>query len=200
VPKNVSCIGALAHASFLNLLGAQQGMTKIQGLLMQNRVLTESSDAAREVYHGARYGSLQPDGRIQLSLLEALHLVEKGKLEVLDGRSKPINTAALQKRANRFDKQFWIKYTVFRNLRDRGYLVKTALKFGADFRVYEPGIKPGEGHARWVVFPVHEAETLTWHDFAAKNRVAHTTKKHLLIAVVDDEGDVSYWEVGWLRP
>ena len=47
---------------------------------------------------------------------------------------------------------------------------------------------------------MHEAEHLTWYEFAAKNRVAHSTKKRLLIAVVDDEGDVSYWECRWLRP
>jgi tRNA splicing endonuclease len=41
---------------------------------------------------------------------------------------------------------------------------------------------------------------MTWHEFSAKNRVAHSTKKHLMIGVVDDEGDVSYWEVRWLRP
>ena len=79
-------------------------------------------------------------------------------------------------------------------------LTKTALKFGADFRVYDRGIKPGEDHAKWVVYPVHEGETLTWHDFSAKNRVAHSTKKRLLIGVVDDEGDVTYYVVKWMKP
>ena len=85
-------------------------------------------------------------------------------------------------------------------MRNRGYIVKTALKFGAEFRVYDRGIKPGEDHARWILYPVHESSTSTWHEFAAKNRVAHSTKKRLLIGVVDDEGEVSYWEVRWLRP
>jgi tRNA-intron endonuclease len=41
---------------------------------------------------------------------------------------------------------------------------------------------------------------MTWHDFSAKNRIAHSTKKNLLIAIVDEEGDVSYYEVSWKRP
>ena len=77
---------------------------------------------------------------------------------------------------------------------------KGGLKFGADFRVYERGVKPGEDHAKWVVFPVKESSTLTWHEFSAKNRVAHSTKKRLLIGCVDDEGDVTYWEARWVRP
>jgi tRNA-intron endonuclease len=78
--------------------------------------------------------------------------------------------------------------------------VKTALKFGADFRVYERGIKPGQDHAKWILYPVNEGGTLTWHDFSAKNRVAHSTRKKLLIGAVDTEGDVTYWQVNWVRP
>ena len=103
-------------------------------------------------------------------------------------------------RAEKVEKNFWIKYCVFRDLRNRGYIVKTALKFGADFRVYDRGIKPGDDHAKWIVYPVKESTSFTWYDFAAKNRVAHSTRKKLLLAVVDDEGDVSYWESGWVKP
>ena len=118
----------------------------------------------------------------------------------MDGRNQPIPAEKFMKKARKLDSEFWTKYVVFKDLRNRGYITKTALKFGADFRVYGRGVKPGQGHAKWVVFPVHESNALTWHDFAAKNRVAHSTKKKLMIGVVDDEGDVSYWEVRWLRP
>jgi tRNA-intron endonuclease len=100
----------------------------------------------------------------------------------------------------KLEKRFKLTYAAYKDLRDRGYVVKTALKFGADFRVYDRGVKPGDDHAKWVVFTVHEGDTMTWHDFAAKNRVAHSTKKRLLIAVVDDEGDVTYYEINWTKP
>ena len=85
-------------------------------------------------------------------------------------------------------------------MREKGYVVKTALKFGADFRVYDKGKKPGKAHAKWIVFAEHESKKLTWHEFSAKNRVAHSTKKHLLLAILDEEGDISYYEVRWMRP
>ena len=47
---------------------------------------------------------------------------------------------------------------------------------------------------------VKESDTLTWHDFSAKNRVAHSTKKNLLIGIVDEEGDCTFYEVGWVKP
>jgi len=173
---------------------------RIQAEFAKERVLTENSDQARDLYNTSRFGKILDNGRVQLSLLETLYLVDKKRLEVLDGRNKPIPQEKFLKKAAKIAPDFWIKYVVFKDLRNRGYIIKTALKFGADFRVYERGVKPGEDHAKWVVFPVHEVNSLTWHEFSAKNRVAHSTKKRLMIGVVDDEGDVSYWEVRWLRP
>jgi tRNA-intron endonuclease len=172
----------------------------VQAEFAKEKVITENSNEAREFFNVSRFGFLLDSGRIQLSLLEALYLIDKKRLEVLDGRSKVIDKDKFMKKAKKVDPNFLTKYAVFNDLRNRGYITKTALKFGADFRVYDRGVKPGEDHAKWVVFPVHEVKALTWHEFAAKNRVAHSTKKKLMIGVVDDEGDVSYWEVRWLRP
>jgi tRNA-intron endonuclease len=137
--------------------------------------------------------------QIQYSLSETLFLVEKGKMEVSYGRKK-ISSKELMKKIQRADKRIHIKYPVFRDLREKGYIVKTALKFGADFRVYEKGAKPGKKHAKWIVFADHESKRLTWHEFSAKNRVAHSTRKNLLLAIVDEEGDISYYECSWIRP
>ncbi len=175
-------------------------MQEIKALYLKGIVTTENSPQARELYEKSSYGKLLSDGRVRLSLLEAVYLTEKHRLIVLDGRNKTIRLEQLSNRAAKAEHDFWTRYAVFKDFRDRGYVIKTALKFGADFRIYDRGVKPGEQHAKWIVYPVKESAKLTWQDFAAKNRVAHSTKKNLLIAVVDDEGDVSYWEVRWLRP
>ena len=172
----------------------------VKAYFSNERVLTESSDDARELYNQSRYGNLLDDGRAQLSLIEALYLVEKKKVKVYDSRSKEINYENLLKKSQKAEPNFWVRYCVYRDIRNRGYIIKTALKFGADFRIYDRGVKPGEDHARWVVFPVHEGSTLTWYEFAAKNRVAHSTKKRLLLGIVDSEMDVTYYECRWLRP
>ncbi len=173
--------------------------TKIKATLSRERVLSENKDLARELYDQSRFGEIVQDN-IQYSLVEALYLFEKDKMVIYDSKNKKLTFQQFVNRSKKVESNFWVRYCVFKDIRNRGYIIKTALKFGADFRVYERGIKPGEDHAKWVVYPVHEAETLTWYEFAAKNRVAHSTKKRLLLAVVDDEGDVSYWEARWIRP
>jgi len=167
---------------------------------VSEKVITENSDEARELHNQSRYGVLFESGKVQLSLIEALYLLEKGKLKVKKTQKTSYSSEDFVKKAKKNEPNFWMRYCVFKDIRNRGYIIKTALKFGADFRVYDRGIKPGEDHAKWVVYPVYEGSTLTWYEFAAKNRVAHSTRKRLLIAVVDDENDVSYWEVRWTRP
>ena len=173
---------------------------KVKAILTRERVLTENTDAARELYNQSRFGSILEDGKVQLSLLEALYLMNKGKLLVNDYRKKKVSFDDFIKKTKRVEPNFWIRYCVFKDIRDRGYIIKTALKFGADFRIYDRGVKPGEDHARWIVYPVHEGSALTWYEFAAKNRVAHSTKKKLLIGIVDEESDVTYYQVSWIRP
>ena len=173
---------------------------ELVGRLMGERVMLPSSDPARDLNNQSRFGTILAGGKVQLSLLEAVYLEEKGKIVVTDARGRKLGHEPLLVVGKRTEKAFPIKYAVFRDLRTRGYIVKTALKFGADFRVYDRGIKPGDDHAKWIVFPVHEGGHMTWYDFSAKNRVAHSTKKRLLLGIVDDEGDVTYYEVKWMRP
>jgi tRNA-intron endonuclease len=172
----------------------------IKCIFAKERVVTENSDEARELYNQSRYGIILEDSKVQLFLIEALYLMEKKKIEIYDGRNKKLDFDSLLKKAQKLEPNFWVRYCVFKDIRNRGYIIKTALKFGADFRVYDRGVKPGEDHARWVVFPVHEGSTLTWYEFAAKNRVAHSTRKRLLLGVVDNENSVTYYEVAWKRP
>jgi tRNA-intron endonuclease len=171
----------------------------INAVFFKDRVVAEKSDTSRNLYNQSRFGTLLGSGELQFSFIEALFLLEKGKIVVKEGRKK-LAFDKLLKLAEELEPQLWTRYCVFKDLRTRGYVVQTALKFGADFRVYGRGVKPGEAHAKWLVFSVSESQGFTWYDFSAKTRVANSTKKRLLIAVVDRENDVTYYEIRWLRP
>ncbi len=174
---------------------------KVEVVLASEVILGESNDATRELYDKTRYGEpLEGNKKFQYSLIEGLYLMERDKFIIVTDKGKKVDFDTYLKKARKIEPNFWIRYAVFKDLRKRGYIVKTALKFGADFRVYDRGVKPGEDHARWVVFPVSEGASLTWFEFSAKNRVAHSTRKRLLLAIVDVEGDVTYYECRWLRP
>jgi len=172
-------------------------MDIIQAQLSGSMISSNSSEAF-SLYEKSAFG--EPVGeKIQYTLSEAFYLIEKEKMEI-SYKNEKIEKKEVLKKIEKIDSKIQIKYLVFKNLRDRGYIVKTALKFGADFRVYEKGSRPGDKHAKWIVFCEHESKKFSWHEFSAKNRVAHSTKKNLLLAIVDEEGDVSYYEVSWIKP
>ena len=113
----------------------------ITAMYMAERIITEASDPARDLFHQSRFGVLV-DNRVQLSLIEAYYLIEKERLLLQDGKGKGISTELFLKKVQKADPAFWIKYCVFKDIRNRGYIIKTALKFGADFRVYDRGVNP----------------------------------------------------------
>ena len=169
----------------------------IQAQFSGSKIYSNSSDAF-SLFEKSRFGE-KKENVIEYSTVEALFLLNENKMQIFSGR-KELDFNALLKKVKKFDKRIDVKFPVFSNMRKKGYILKTALKFGADFRVYKKGIKPSEDHALWLLFCVRESESQTWYDFAAKNRVAHSARKKLLIGILDDEGDVTYYEVGWLKP
>ncbi|MBL7051483.1 MAG: tRNA-intron lyase [Nanoarchaeota archaeon] len=165
---------------------------------IEGQIIASETDQSREMYDKSRYGESLKN-KYQYSLVEGLYLLERNKMKIKKGK-KVLSYDDYLKLAQKKNKNFWIKYMAYKDMRNRGYIVKTALKFGADFRVYDRGIKPGEDHAKWVMYPISESDSCSWHEFAAKNRVAHSTRKRLLIAIVDDEGDCTYYSIAWTRP
>ena len=170
---------------------------KIKVVFTGENLFSNKKDAF-SLYEKSRFGEAK-EGKIIYSLFEALYLLERGKIDISEGRKK-LNFEKFIERLKELDKRIQTKYAVFKDMRDRGYIVKTALKFGAEFRVYDKGKHPGEEHAKWILYPVRESDMLTWHEFAAKNRVAHSTKKNLLIGIVDEENDCTYYEIRWVKP
>lgn len=171
-------------------------MKKIIAHLVGETISTNSSDAFT-LHKKSKFGEPK-EGKIQYALSEALYLVRKRKIEVVQ-KNKVLSFNELFSVLKRKDSRIQLKYPVFCDLRDKGHVVKTALKFGADFRVYKKGTSPGKGHSDWVVYVEHESKKFSWHEFSAKNRVAHSTKKKLLLAIIDEESDVSYYEVSWVK-
>ena len=100
----------------------------VKAYFSRERVLTESSDPARELYNQSRFGELLEDGRVQLSLIEALYLIEKKRLVAYDSKNKIIDSDSFIKKAQKTETNFWVRYSVYKDIRNRGYIIKTEKK------------------------------------------------------------------------
>lgn len=171
-------------------------MKKITAHLSAGGILSNDPNAF-SLFKKSSFGETV-DEKIKYTLCEGIYLLETAKIEILQ-KEKPLSKKELIDKLKKIDKKIEIKYPVYKDLRSKGYIPKSALKFGAEFRVYEKGKSPGKAHAKWIVFTDTENKNISWHEFSAKNRVAHSTKKKLLLAIVDEENDVTYYEVSWLK-
>lgn len=172
-------------------------MAKIVATLISEKI-TSNTVEAQNLFAENRFGEKFGE-KILYSLPEALFLIQNKKMEIINYYGGKLTQKEIMKKFERIDKKFKTKYMVFKDLREKGYIVKTALKFGAEFRVYEKGEKIDKNHSKWILFPVSENSKTTWQDFSAKSRVAHSTKKNLLIAIADEDGSVSYYQVKWMK-
>jgi tRNA-intron endonuclease len=157
-----------------------------------------------KVYEPGFYGK-QIGDRLELALVEALLLLKRGRIRVLrDGQ--PMNFQELYEHARRIDPRIPHRYRVYEDLRERGLLVRTGFKFGCDFRVYERGVslkkgpKAAKEHTKWIVFSVPEDFTCSFQELSRAVRLAHNIRARMLWAIVDNEGDCTYYQITRMKP
>ena len=153
----------------------------------------------QDVYEPGFYGK-EIENRLELSLVEALFLVKKGRIKLTKGRKK-ITFKTLFEHTEKIDKRLSHRYRVYEDLRERGLVVRTGFKFGCDYRVYERGVQLRKGpksskeHTKWIVFCVSEDFTMSFQELSRSVRLAHNIRAKMLWAIVDNEGDCTYYQV-----
>ncbi len=151
-------------------------------------------------YYGKQLGE-----RLELALVEALLLLKRGRIRIFRN-DKQVTFQELYDHATSLDKRFPHRYRVYEDLRERGLLVRTGFKFGCDYRVYERGVQLKKGpksakeHTKWIVFCVAEDFTMSFQELSRSVRLAHNIRARMLWAIVDNEGDCTYYQITRHKP
>jgi tRNA-intron endonuclease len=164
--------------------------------LKEDRIIVEDEKTASRLLQKAFGKRTGNGGRLELSLVEGLYLIDRGSITVMDGEHE-VTTKDIIKIAKEED--FQLKCKVYADLRERGHIVKTGFKFGAHFRVYGKGDSITD-HSKYVVHAVPESEVYSFFEVSRIVRLAHGVKKDVLFAVVDDEGDITYYKIERTTP
>lgn len=141
----------------------------------------------REGFYGKPLGISKPkipdfNAPLILDIIEAVYLVEKNKIEVYRA-GRRMSLEELKEHASKAYAKFEEKYHVYRDLRERGFIVTPGIKFGSDFAVYRLG--PGLEHAPFIVQVKTREETLSALEIIRSGRLATTVKKYFTIVVPD---------------
>lgn len=138
-----------------------------------------------QLYEQSGYGRPAGDG-LALVPVEAIYLVHRGRLEVA-GETFESLLADFSA-----DPNFLRSYLVYRDLRERGYVVQTGPH---DFRVFRRGERPGSGRSQYMVRVLAERDPIEFDRLIAEATSTARMRKSHLLAVVDDEDELTYYEV-----
>jgi len=162
-------------------------------------------DIYRSGFFGKPVGIPKPkpdqdfDVPLLLDLMEGLYLLEHRRISVIDGRTKePVRRSLLLREARETYRGFSQAYQVYKDLRNKGYIVTPGIKFGADFAVYEHG--PGIDHAPFIVSVEDPKSIMGPFEVVRAGRLATTVRKQFIIAIPDTKQDaIRYLVFSWFK-
>ena len=129
----------------------------MKGDLIENRIVVwnikDSQNLFKHGYFGKPIGIPKPktdeiNVPLILDLIEGCYLQEISKIKIYKNNKKISLNEIIKickKEYHNFDK----KFQVYKDFREKGYVINPGIKFGCDFAVYQRG--PGIDHAPYVV-------------------------------------------------
>ncbi|MCK5547430.1 MAG: tRNA-intron lyase [Thermoplasmata archaeon] len=168
------------------------------GELSGNEVVIRGEEQASQIYNKGFFGDPQPGGSMKLDLIEAIYLMESEKLEIIKDE-RNVGLKEMISLANRMQPNFEINYLVYRDLRQRGYVVKPNIE-PMDFRVFPRGGGPNMTPTKYWVIAISERAIFDLSSLSKQLDDVLRMKKQLLLAVVDEESDLTYYLVRKIVP
>lgn len=175
----------------------QDAVLPVSASLKETSVTVSSPEEVEEL-SSKGYG-ITEDGKFNLAFYEALFLLGKGAIEVKDEKNKEkIDFQDLLKRFQSIDKDAWVRYLIYRDLRSRGYVAREGFGLGIDFRLYERG-DYGKGTAKHLIFGIQEGKPVSVEKLARTQRYVQNLKKNLVLAVINRRGEIVYYSLSELN-
>ena len=186
------------EVSFLDICGRTKGhvFQKTKGILLKDRVIVFDKNISKKLLDKEFFGKPFGNG-LQLSLIEAFYLSEKGFIDIFSKDEKKISKEKLENLFHKLQPDLKLRLIVFKDLKNRGLIVKTGFKFGAHFRAYAK--KPDETHAEYLVHVVDKDFKSSWAEISRAVRLAHSVNKEIVFARID-KNKIDYIKFGRLRP
>ncbi len=173
--------------------------------LIENRIIVWNIEDSRKLfsqgYYGKPIGIPKPkieeiDVPLILDLIEGLYLLENKKITITKSKQK-LNTDQMIKICKKEYHNFEKKYLVYKNFRDKGYIINPGIKFGCDFAVYEKG--PGIDHAPYLIQVYNRNESITSTGIVLAGRLASTVRKQFILAIPKGKDKIDFLALDWWK-
>lgn len=173
--------------------------------LIENRIIIWNIKDAQYLfshgYYGKPIGIYKPKNNeitapLILDLIEGYYLTLKNKIQIFKYRKKLTHKEILntcREEYHDFDK----KFLIYKDFRDKDYIVNPGIKFGCDFAVYKKG--PGIDHAPYLVHVYNQRDSITASGIILTGRLATTVSKQFVLAIPNKKNSISYLVLNWWK-
>ena len=177
----------------------------MKGDLIENRIVVwnikDSQNLFKHGYFGKPIGIPKPKtGEINvpliLDLIEGCYLQEISKIKIYKNNKKISLNEIIKickKEYHNFDK----KFQVYKDFREKGYVINPGIKFGCDFAVYQRG--PGIDHAPYVIQVYNKSDVITSTGVVLAGRLSTSVRKQFILAIPKGKSHVDYLALDWWR-
>jgi len=175
----------------------ESGRKVIEAVLKDDGVLVKSPEDSERL-QSKGYGTHRDEG-LYLTFYEAMYLHSKGVIKVLDEKTgNYLSFQDLLEKYKSVERNAWIKYLIYRDLRSRGYVVREGFGLGVDFRLYGRG-EYSKDAADYIVYGVYEGMALSIEDLTQVLMRSQNLKKTLILAVVNRRGEIVYYTLSQMN-
>ena len=173
--------------------------------LVENRIIVWNIEDSRKLfshgYYGKPIGISKPKPEeinvpLILDLIEGLYLLENKKITIYKSNQK-ITVEEMIEKCKKEYYDFDKKYLVYKNFRDKGYVINPGIKFGCDFAVYEKG--PGIDHAPFLIQVYNRNDPITSTGIVLAGRLATTVRKQFILAIPKGKDRVDFLALDWWK-
>ena len=163
----------------------------VNGILVSDQACIANKNMIHELELKG-YGEIEKE-KLFLKQFETLYLLYTNKLVLKKGK-KQIDFDFFMNTCQKTDSEILTKFLIYRDLRNRGYVVKDGFGFGSDFRVYERG-HFGEKGAKFLIFGLNEGQQEKMGNLQKTIQEITQMGKEPIIAVIERRGEVIYYKI-----
>ena len=163
----------------------------VNGEIISDQTCISDNDMIHELDQKG-FGEIEKE-KLFLKQFETLYLLYTKRL-ILKKNKKQIDFNSFMGICQKTDFDILTKFLIYRDLRNRGYVVKDGFGFGSDFRVYERG-HYGEKGAKFLIFGLNEGQQEKMGNLQKKIEEITQMGKEPIIAVIERRGEVIYYKI-----
>ncbi|UYP44374.1 hypothetical protein NEF87_000659 [Candidatus Lokiarchaeum ossiferum] len=167
----------------------------VEGKFNDKKVILPFSLTSQQLFDKNYFGTQLPDKQLELEIVEALLLIERSRLKVFNVQNQEMTAEQILALYSKHDEKIWVKYLVYRDIRQRGYIVRTGYGEGIDFRVYPRGSSRTVGVAKYFIFILDEENPVHLQKLDKITQQTLNSRKELILAIVDRLGDPTYYQL-----